>query len=235
LRIWPVFVAIFLAILLFGLVSVGYEVLSVRFFPTVVKEGEPVVITVSLNNFEPQPQVYRVSLYVNGLMVLSAEAPVEPMSAHLYTYTLASPRAGEALRVYAEALNVASGARHVKYLNVPQQPPELLMSFSAFSSFATSLSSTSSSSTSLTTLTYYLNTMGLSAEGGSVDSALNVGLVVSATLISLLLFLELSDPAYGGVGRRVLALRRRYGVLAAALLLIFAGIVLTKVVMVIVG
>ena len=163
MRIWPVFAAIFLAILLFGLVSVGYEVLSVRFFPTVVKEGEPVVITVSLNNFEPQPQVYRVSLYVNGLMVLSAEAPVEPMSAHLYTYTLASPRAGEALRVYAEALNVASGARHVKYLNVPQQPPELLMSFSAFSSFATSLSSTSSSSTSLTTLTYYLNTMGLSA------------------------------------------------------------------------
>ena len=229
------FVVLFLCTLLLGFVMVGSEVLSVRFFPTVVKEGEPVVIMVSLNNFGLQPQGYRVSLYVDGVRVLLAEVPVEPISAHLYTYTVASPGAGAALRVYAEALNVGSGERYVEYLNVPQHPPELLMSFSAFSSFATSLSSTSSSSTSLATLTYYLNTMGLSAESGSVESALNAGIVISVTLISLLLFLEFTDHAYGGVGRRILALRGRYGVLAASLLLIFAGIILTKVVMIIVG
>jgi hypothetical protein len=214
---------------------VGSEALTVRFFPTVIRENEPFVITVTLNNFRLQPQRYQVSLYVDGVRVLLAEALVEPMSAHLFTYTRASPKIGEALRVYVEALNVETGERHVSYLNVPQYPPELLMGFSAFSSFATSLTSTSSSSTSLVTITYYLNVMGLSADGGEAQQAINTGIIVSMTLILLLIFMELTDPAYGRIGRRILALRGRYGVLAISLLIIFAGIVLTKVVMIIVG
>jgi hypothetical protein len=210
------------------------EVLTLRFFPTVVRENEPLVITVTLNNFRLQPQRYQVGLYVDGEQILLAETIVEPMSIHLFTYTRACPKTGEALRVYAEALNIETDERSVSYLNVPQYPPELLMSFSAFSSFATSLTSTSSSSTSLATITYYLNTMGLSADGAEKPT-INTGMIISVTLILLLIFMDLTDPAYGKVGKRILALRERYGILAISLLIIFAGIVLTKVVMIIAG
>ena len=60
---------------------------------------------------------------------------------------------------------------------------------------------------------------------------INVELNVSISLIGLLIFLELTDPSYGKLGKRVTQLRGRYGLLAASLLLIFVGMVFTQIVM----
>lgn len=225
------FAALFLAVLLFSSLSMQSDVLTVRFFPTVTRENEPLVVTATLNNIRLQPQKYRVSLYVDGEQVASAESQLEPASTQCFTYTRASPKPGEALRIYVEAVNLNTGEKYREYLNIPQAPPELWISFSAFSSFATSLTSTST--TSLATLTYYLNTMGMTAQEATGQPAVNTGIIVSIVLILLLIFIELTDPAYGRIGRKLAALRVRYGTLSASLLLIFAGIVLTKVVMII--
>lgn len=226
------FAALFLAVLLASSLSMQSEVLTVRTFPTVTKENEPLVITVTLNNIRLKPQKYRLGLYVDGEQVATTEALLEPSATQSFTYTRASPKTGEALRVYVEAINLDTGEKCREYLNIPQSPPELWISFSAFSSFATSLTSTTST-TSLATITYYLNTMGMAAQEAAGQPAINTGIIVSITLILLLVFIELTDPAYGKIGRKIAALRDRYGTLSASLLLIFAGIVLTKVVMII--
>jgi len=224
--------AAFLAILLFSSIEMQSETLTVRYLPTVIKEGEPLTLMLVLNNPHPNLQRFLVNLYVNGEQLSSAEVTLEPATTRCLTYTRASPRIGETLRIYAEAINLETGERKASYLNIPQNPPELCMSFLAFSSFAAFLTSTST--TTLTTLTYYLNTMGISQEA-KVQQPINPGIAVSITLILLLVFVELTDPAYGKIGRRLAALRERYGALSAILLIIFAGIVLTKVVMIIAG
>ena len=226
------FAALFLAVLLIGSLSMQSEALTVRFFPTVTKENEPLVITATLNNIRPKPQKYHLSLYVDGEQVAAVEALLEPAAIQTLTYTRASPRSSEALRIYVEAVNLDTGEKYREYLNIPQIPPELWISFSAFSSLTTTLTSTTST-TSLATITYYLNTMGMAAQGAAGQPTINTGIIISITLILLLVFIELTDPAYGKIGRRIAALRMRYGTLSTILLLIFVGIVLTKVVMII--
>ncbi|MCS7096333.1 MAG: hypothetical protein RMK50_04665 [Nitrososphaerota archaeon] len=222
----------FLAVLLFSSLSMQSEVLTVRFFPTVTRENEPLVVTATLNNIRLKPQKYRVTLYVDGEQVATAESLLEPAATQSFTYTRASPKTGEALRIYVEAVNLDTGEKYREYFNIPQSPPELWISFSAFSSFATSMTSTTST-TSLATITYYLNTMGIAAQETIGQPTINTGIIVSVILILLLVFIELTDPAYGKIGRKLAALRGRYGTLSASLLLIFTGIVLTKVVMII--
>ncbi|MBC7129990.1 hypothetical protein H5T51_02065 [Candidatus Bathyarchaeota archaeon] len=222
--------AAFLAILLFSSIEIQSEPLVVRYLPTVTKEGEPFTLMIILNNPNHNPQRYLINLYVNGEQLSSAEARLDPETTRYFTYTRASPKIGEAIRIYAEAINLETGEKHTSHLNIPQNPPELWMSFLAFSSFTTTLTSTST--TTLTTLTYYLNTMGITQEANA-QQPINPGIAVSITLILLLIFIELTDPAYGKIERRILALRERYGTLSASLLLIFTGIVLTKVVTII--
>jgi len=62
---------------------------------------------------------------------------------------------------------------------------------------------------------------------------INVGLNVSISLIGLLIFLELTNPSYGKLGKIVTQLRGNYGLLATSLFLIFVGMVLTKIIMLI--
>ncbi|MEM4521496.1 MAG: hypothetical protein QXF23_07225 [Candidatus Bathyarchaeia archaeon] len=232
IRITLAFIAIFLSVLLLNSISMQSNTLTVRFFPTVIKEDEPVVITITLNNIYLQPQKFHLRLYVNSEQVAAISAQLEPRGTQLITYTCPPPKIGQALRIYVEAINLDNGEMHGEYLNIPQAPPELLMGFSAFSSFASSLTSTTST-TSMATITYYLNTMGLTTQEATVQPAINTGVILSITLILLLIFIELTDPAYGKMGRRISALRGRYAALSTTLLLIFSGIVLTKIVMII--
>lgn len=227
-----VFAVLFLAVLLLNSILMQSEALTVRFFPTVIKENEPLVVVATLKNVRPQPQKYCLSLHVDGGQLAAIEFTLEPAAAQSLTYTCASPKTGKALKIYVEAVNIDTGEKYTAYLNIPQSPPELWISFSAFSSFATSLTSTVST-TSIATITYYLNTMGMAAQPNSSQPAINTGIVVSIVLILLLVFIELTDPAYGRIGRKLAALRGRYGTLSVSLLLIFAGIVLTKIVMII--
>jgi hypothetical protein len=83
------------------------------------------------------------------------------------------------------------------------------------------------------TISYYLSTIGLAQ--APIKWGINVGLVVSIILILLLIFIELTNPRFGNLGRRLTGLRDRYSLLTANLLLIFVGLVITRIVMIIAG
>jgi hypothetical protein len=65
--------------------------------------------------------------------------------------------------------------------------------------------------------------------------SVNVGLAASIILILLLIFIEMTNPSFGNLGAKVSGLRGRYSLLTANLLLVFAGLVLTRIVMIIAG
>jgi len=205
------------------------------------RESEPFVVTALVRNAAHEPRTYSINIFVDGLKVLESTSKLEGASLLSFTYTSGWPKLGSATRIYIEVLDVESGAVYSDSVLVPSSPPEVWMSFAAFSSFATSLLSSSSSSSSSAmsstfTIVYYLNVMGLSsALGQSALPFFNVGLVMTLTLVLLLVFVEVTDPSYGKLAAWVTRLRRRYGLLATGLLLIFLGMVLTRVVMIIAG
>ena len=165
---------------------------------------------------------------------MTSRLRLEPMSVQSFTYTRPSPMLGSAVRIYAEAVNLNTGEKYSQVLLVPQSPPEVWLSFSAFSGFAT----TSTSTSSISTITYYQYVMSiLSATQPStaMQPYVNAGFTISIILIGLLMFLEITDPSYGEVGKRIAPLRNKYGLLVISLLLIFAGMVLTKIVMLVGG
>jgi hypothetical protein len=89
------------------------------------------------------------------------------------------------------------------------------------------------SSSSSFTISYYQSTIGLAR--APVKWGINVGLAVSIILLVLLTFIELTNPRFGTLGRRLSCLRDRYSLLTANLLLIFMGLVITRIVMIIAG
>lgn len=112
------------------------------------------------------------------------------------------------------------------------------MSFASFSSLTTMLLSSSSSSSSSSmsssfTISYYKSTIGLSES--TIRWSVNIGLIASLTLVALLVFIELTNPAFGNLGQRLKGLRDRYSLLTANLLLVFLGLVLTRVVIIMSG
>ncbi len=87
--------------------------------------------------------------------------------------------------------------------------------------------------TSSFTISYYQSTIGLAR--APVKWGINVGLMVSIILLVLLAFIELTNPRFGTYGRRLSGLRDRYSLLTANLLLVFMGLVITRIVMIIAG
>ena len=83
------------------------------------------------------------------------------------------------------------------------------------------------------TISYYKNAIGLSQS--AIRWSINIGLIASLTLVALLVFIELTNPAFGNLGQRLKGLRQRYTLLTANLLLVFLGLVLTRVVIIISG
>jgi len=232
-------IALFLAVLLVNTLGQQSGTLSLIYAPTVMKEGQPFVITALLRNIGDVPMTYGVTMRVENNQVFDAMSRLDASATQSFTYTRASPVLGTSIRVCCEAVNLESGERYVQTILIPPSPPEVWMSFSAFSAFATSISSVSSSSTlsSSFTVTYYEKTVGMTAieESESIFPKVNIGVTISVVLISLLIFHELTDPTYGGLGRRMTLLRVRYQPLILSLLMIFLGIVLTKIVTIIAG
>ena len=70
---------------------------------------------------------------------------------------------------------------------------------------------------------------------GPVGPELPVHPQHSLTLVALLVFIELTNPAFGNLGQRLKGLRDRYSLLTANLLLVFLGLVLTRVVIILSG
>ena len=68
----------------------------------------------------------------------------------------------------------------------------------------------------------------------SSDMGINVGIIASVVLIVLLIFLEVSQPMFGGRTMATLGrLRVRFSTVTWILFIIFLGIVYTKIVMIV--
>lgn len=219
-----------LAIIWLAIFLVGSFWLSVRsvtdpiiltVMPEVPREGEPVMATFKLNNPTEEPIVASYQFYADGVLLREGQASLAPHSSKTYQYAYENPLLmGEQLNFMLRSQS--SQGSFEKALATPPYPPQIWSSFVSFASFSTSVMS------SMSTMAYY--------QGSFSDVGLNIGLVTSVVLIVLLIFLEL--PITHLQGRTVAivgSLRIRLSTLAWILLIIFLGMVYTKVAMIIAG
>ncbi len=211
---------IWVAILLFSILLVSHQQLSdpisMKLFPEVAREGEPLIVTFTLTNPQILKTEYEYELYANGESVLNGITELPPMSSKKFKYTYRNP-----LKLGEQANFMVSAASHTqtyqKTLATPPYPPQTMTSFVSFASFSTSVMS------SMTTVGYY--------DASFQSNKFNVGVLVSVILICLLIFLEITEPLcvklniYG-------RLRNKYSKLTTILFVIFIAMVFTKVVVI---
>ena len=224
-------IIVWLAILLVGsfwlTVRGSSDPVTLAVVPEVPREGEPVVATFNLNNSSSHEITTEYQFYANGELKQEGVAILGPRSSKLYQYTYKNPlQLGEQVNFVVKA-ETPSGI-YEKVVSLPSYPPQIWSSFVSFASFSTSMMSFMSSAV------YYQTTFGS-------DMGLNVGLLTTIVLIGVLIFMELtrtrlqraSISVFGGktipfLGR----LRLRFGTVTWILLIIFMGVVYTKVVMI---
>ncbi len=214
---------IFLSILLtasFWLtVRAASDPVSMTVIPQAPREGEPIIAIFKLSNPSSRPLVTRYRFYASGQLIKDGTTTIAPASYESHRYAYENPlRIGEQLNFTVRAESRLGN--HEKVFSSPSYPPQVWSSFVSFASFSTSLIS------SLGTMTYYRSTFGS-------DMGLNIGIIASIVLIVLLIFMELTQPVLAGrtiakMGR----LKVRLSTVSWILLIIFMGIVYTKVVMV---
>ncbi len=226
---------LFLAIILFNSHNQTSNVLNLSHFPSTPRENEPFTIRAMIKNTADEARRYSLRMYVDGEETMYSESTFDALSTQSSTLTIKSPKLGTAIRIYAEATDLETGETYTQSLLMPQNPPEAWMSFASFSSLTTLLLSSSSSSSSMMsssfTISYYKNTVGLTQSAARLS--INIGLIASVTLVALLIFIELTNPVFGNFGLNLKKLRDRYSLLTANLLLVFVGLVLTRIVMII--
>ena len=192
---------------------------SMAVLPQAPREGEPIIATFRLNNPSSSPLVTRYQFYANGRLLKDGITTIAPASYESHRYAYANPlRMGEQLNFVVRAESRLGN--YEKVISSPSYPPQVWSSFVSFASFSTSLMS------SLSTMTYYRGTF-------DSDMGLNVGVIASLVLIALLIFVELTQPVIAGrTVARLGRLRIRLSTVTWILLIIFMGIVYTKVVMI---
>lgn len=203
--------------------SVSGSVIGINYYPAMPREGDPIQVTVRLHNPNPEPKTYAVKVYLDGVKAADWLATLE--GGAIKEYRLLEPKSlkvGESLRVYAEATDLKTAETHQASAMIPPYPPEAFTSFISFASFSSTLMGY------MTTMSYYTTTI-------TPTEGINTGLTLSLVLIGLLIFLELTDPAYGKVNNIITYLRRNFTKEATALLIVFMAMVTTKVVFIIYG
>ncbi len=216
-----------LAIVWLGIFLLGTFWLTVRgtsdpvnlaVMPQVPREGEPIIATFKLSNPSSHALVTSYQLYANGELLKEGATAIAPESSKTYQYAYENPlKLGEQLNFVVKTQS--EQGNYEKVLSSPQYPPQVWSSFVSFASFSTSVMS------SMSTMTYYQSTLGSNV-------GLDVGIIASMVLIALLIFMELTQPL---VKVKTVAvpgrLRIRFSTVTWILLIIFMGIVYTKVVM----
>ncbi|MEM0253528.1 MAG: hypothetical protein QXK78_03100 [Candidatus Bathyarchaeia archaeon] len=203
--------------------SVSGSVIGINYYPAVPREGDPIQVTVRLHNPNPEPKTYAVKVYVDGVKAAEWLATLE--GGAIKEYRLLEPKSlkiGESLRVYAEAADITTAETHQASAMIPPYPPEAFTSFISFASFSSTLMGY------MTTMSYYTTTI-------TPTEGINTGLTLSIVLIGLLIFIELTDPAYGKIGDRIKHLRRNLTKEATILLIIFLAMAATKIAFIIYG
>ncbi len=190
--------------------------------PQVPRLGEPIVATFKLNNPLSHALVVRHQFYANGKFLNEKVTIIASNSSKTYQYAYKNPlQMGEQINFVVRTQSEMGN--HEKVISIPQYPPQVWSSFVSFASFSTSVMS------SMSSMTYYKSTF-------IQDMGVNIGIIFSLVLITLLIFLELSRPAVEGKGVAILErLRIRFSTVTWILLIIFMAIVYTRVVMTLAG
>lgn len=190
---------------------------SIKVFPTVAKEGEPMLITFTLRNFDISKMPADFEFYVNGERVIDGTTELKPFSSQLYQYFYESPlKLGEQANFLVRVKTPFKV--YEELLSTPSYPPQVWTSFVSFASFSNTATSY------MTTIAYYEDTFDV--------NAINVGLIFTLVLIPLLVFSVLAEP-YTRKRTIIGRLNTRFSRLSTILFIIFMLMVLTQIVMII--
>jgi len=209
------------------------EPVTMAVLPQVPREGEPILVISRLNNPSSSPLVTRYQFYANGELIKDGVATIAPESAKTYKYAYENPLdIGSQLNFVVKTQSKLGN--HEKVLSTPAYPPQVWSSFVSFASFSTSVMSSFSTMTYF--VTYFQSFQSTSILGGVGAVGLNAGVIFAIVLIGLLAFLEVTRPMVLNKNIAVLGrLKLRFGTVTWILLIIFLGIVYTKVVMILTG
>ena len=214
---------IWLAILLVGsfwlTVHAGTDAVTLTVMPEVPRENEPIVATVKIDNSSSAAEVTSYKLYVNGELLKEGTTVISPGFSKVYNYVYENPlELGKQVNFVVEGTSGSAGFE--KMVSLPSYPPQIWSSFVSFASFSTSVMS------SMSSMTYYQSSFGS-------DLGLNVGIVAVLVLISLLIFQELTPNVTLKGGVAVLGrLKSKFSTLTWILLVIFIGMIFTRVAMI---
>lgn len=211
------------------------EPVSIMVLPTVPREDLPILITFSLNNPSGEDDIVNYEFYANGELLMQGKAHLLPSSTGLYTYVYPdAPKIGE--RVTFMVKTESGRGTYKKMFSMPAYPPQVWSSFVSFASFSTTLMSSTMSSTMgssmsssmgavITSENYYSSSFG--------NNHMNVGVVFSITLILLLVYLELTEPLKERTFTMISGLRLRFSRLTMILLIVFSGMVFSRMALVV--
>jgi hypothetical protein len=192
--------------------------------PSAPHQGDPVVATYKLNNPTSATLVTRFEFYINGELLRDGQVTLAPGVSQtfedVYTNTLPTGQ-----QVNFMVKTQSGQGNFEKLVSTPPVPPQTLSSFISFATFSTSIM------TYMTSMVYYNSGFGTSNVG------FNIGLFLTLVLLALLIFLELTDSSPSTNGRTMVLgrLKIRFSTVTWVLLIIFLGVVYTRVVMIITG
>ncbi len=219
-------IIVWLGILLLGsfwlTVRGSSDPVSMAVVPQVPRQGEPVIAMFTLNNPSSEAVATDYKFYANGKLLKEGTTTIIPGFGKTYKYAYNDPLPmGEQLNFVVRTHS--NQGDYEQSLSTPIYPPQIWSSFISFASFSTTIMSF------MSTMTYYNGSFG-------DNLGLNVGIIFSIILAALLVFLELSHPLLAEKSVLVMGnLRLRFNTVTWILLIIFMGIVYTRVVMIVAG
>lgn len=219
LRIGIVWLAVFLLAGFLAAMISNASPVTLSIIPEVPKTGEPIVATFNVSNPSDKLSTTDYELFINGRLAESGSLTIAPQdsSKHQYAYSNDLER-GEQV-TFTLKTSSASGD-YLKTVAVPAYPPQLMSSFVSFAAFSTSVMS------AMISMEYFNNTFGTS-------SGINLGVIIAFILSALLIFLELSQVKTKDIGITILGrYRLSLGDMTGVLLVIFLGMVFTRVIMI---
>ncbi len=192
---------------------------TMSIIPEVPKTGEPIVATFNINNPSDKPVTTEYRLYVNRQLVQSGRTTVAAQARSQYQYAYQnSLERGEQVN-FVLRTSSDSGSFD-KMVSLPAYPPQLMSSFVSFAAFSTSVMS------SMVSMEYFNATFG-------TTRTINTGIIVSLILITLLIFLELTQAVTAGRRTTIISSYRvSFSTVSTILFIIFIGMVFTKLVMI---
>ncbi len=192
--------------------------MNLTVIPEVPRPGEPILIKYQFNNASPRNIPVTYDFFINNQKAKSGTALLDPFSAKQYLY------------IYINDLELGNQAHFALRASFPEGSYERIVSLPAFqpqvwSSFVSIAALATSDMESLNSMDYYRETL-------FNDRKARVGMVMALVLLALLIFLELSrPPRYGNTVNALISLRLAFATLTTLLLIIFAGMIFTRIAM----